>query len=339
MTCSRLLPLISLGLALTALGCSQAAPPSTGTGTPEAQSESQASAAGDRLKVVTTFPPMYWFTKAVAGDAAEVEVIVPPGAEVHEYQATPAAVQAIAQADVLVTNGLGLEEFLETTLRNAQNANLKTVVASEGIQALGEISPTVLVSDTGSEHGGHDHDHEGEASAEAHSHAAGNPHVWIDPVLAQQQITQIRDGLIAADPANGSTYETNAAAYLQQVQQLHQDYETRLKPVQGCTFITFHDAYPYLANRYQLQQVAVVQIPEDSLSPSDIQATIDAVKRYDAKALLGEPGVDNKLLASLSQDLKLTLREVDPLESGPLDPQHYLTTMAQNLQTLEAACQ
>lgn len=337
MTCSRLLPLISLGLALTAVGCSQATPPSASTGTPEAQSETQASAAADRLKVVTTFPPMYWFTKAVAGDAAEVEVIVPPGAEVHEYQATPAAVQAIAQADVLVTNGLGLEEFLETTLRNAQNANLKTVVASEGIQALGEISPTVLVADASS--GAHDHDHEGEATAEAHSHTAGNPHVWIDPVLAQQQITQIRDGLIAADPANRSTYETNAAVYLQQVQQLHQTYETRLKPLQGCTFVTFHDAYPYLANRYQLQQVAVVQIPEDSLSPGDIQTTIDAVKRYDAKALLGEPGVDNKLLASLSQDLKLTLREVDPLESGPLDPQHYLTTMAQNLQTLEAACQ
>lgn len=333
MTCSRLLPLISLGLALTALGCSQATPP----GTPDAQSETQPSAAGDRLKVVTTFPPMYWFTKAVAGDAAEVEVIVPPGTEVHEYQATPATVQAIAQADVLVTNGLGLEEFLETTLRNAQNANLKTVVASEGIQALGEVSPTVLVSDASS--GDHDHDHGNEASAEAHSHRAGNPHVWIDPVLAQQQIAQIRDGLIAADPTNRRTYETNAAAYLQQLQQLHQDYETRLKPLQGCTFVTFHDAYPYLANRYQLQQVAVVQIPEDSLSPADIQTTIDAVKRYDAKALLGEPGVDNKLLASLSQDLKLTLREVDPLESGPLDPQHYLTAMAQNLQTLEAACQ
>lgn len=337
MTCSRLLPLMSLGLVLTALGCGQTAPTATNAGAPGSEPAAQEAAGGDRLKVVTTFPPMYWFTKAVAGDAAEVEVIVPPGAEVHEYQATPAAVQAIAQADVLVTNGLGLEEFLETTLRNAQNANLKTVVASEGMQALGEISPTVLVSDTGS--GEHDHDHEGEATAEAHAHTAGNPHVWIDPVLAQQQIATIRDGLIAADPANRSTYETNAAAYLQQVQQLHQTFETRLKPFQGCTFVTFHDAYPYLANRYQLQQVAVVQIPEDSLSPADIQTTLAAVKRYDAKALLGEPGVDNKLLTSLSQDLNLTLREVDPLESGPLDPQHYLTAMAQNLQTLEMACQ
>jgi zinc/manganese transport system substrate-binding protein len=87
-----------------------------------------------------------------------------------------------------------------------------------------------------------------------------------------------------------------------------------------------------------LKQVAVVEIPEDQLSPADVQNAVNAVKQYNVKALFGEPGTDNKLLQGLSQDLNLTLRPLDSLESGPLDPQHYFTAMKANLQTLESAC-
>ncbi len=95
----------------------------------------------------------------------------------------------------------------------------------------------------------------------------------------------------------------------------------------NCTFITFHDAFPYLAKRYNLKQVAVVQIPEDQLSPTDVQNAVKAVKQYKVKALFSEPGVDNKLLTSLSQDLNLTLQTLDSLETGETDPQHYFKAM------------
>ena len=106
------MPLLGLLLLLPSTGCNQLNFP------PPSQAQN-ASATPAQLKVVATFLPMYWFTKAVARDLAKVEVLVPPGTEVHEYQATPANVQAIAQADVLVKNGLGLEEFLEGTVKNA----------------------------------------------------------------------------------------------------------------------------------------------------------------------------------------------------------------------------
>jgi zinc/manganese transport system substrate-binding protein len=93
-----------------------------------------------------------------------------------------------------------------------------------------------------------------------------------------------------------------------------------------------------LAKRYQLKQVAVVEIPEDQLSPTDVQKAVAAVKQYKVKALFGEPGVDNKLLQSLSKDLNLTLRPLDSLETGSTDPQYYFTAMKTNLQTLESAC-
>lgn len=303
--------LLSILLLLATTGCNRST---------SSKSFAQPVGGKEQLALVTTFLPMYWFTKAVAGTSAKVEIIVPPGTEVHEYQATPANVQAIAQADVLVKNGLGLEEFLEDTVKNAGNSQLKQIDASNSIQAL-KPSPIVNTNNT------HQHEHE-----------AGNPHVWLDPVLAKQQVGNIRDGLIAADPKNKAIYQANAQTYIQQLEALDRKFRQRLEKYPDCTFVTFHDAYPYLAKRYQLKQVAVVEIPEDQLSPQDIQTAIAAVKQYKVKALFGEPGVDNKLLQSLSQDLNLTLSPLDSLENGSIDPQHYFTAMKANLQTLELAC-
>ncbi|MDP5337405.1 MAG: zinc ABC transporter substrate-binding protein, partial [Nodularia sp. (in: cyanobacteria)] len=120
---------------------------------------------------------------------------------------------------------------------------------------------------------------------------------------------------------------------------LDQEFQQTLQKTPNCTFITFHDAFPYLAQRYNLKQVAVVQLPEDQLSPADVQKAVKAVKKYNAKALFSEAGVDNKLLTSLAQDLNVTVRNLDPLEtSDDRNPQYYFQAMKTNLQTLEAGC-
>jgi zinc/manganese transport system substrate-binding protein len=308
-------------------GCSQSNQDQGASTEQSSQAQTTAStpvAQLEKTKVVTTFLPIYLFTKAVAGNVADVEILVPPGTEVHEYQATPENVKAIATANVLVKNGLALEEFLENTVKNAENSKLTEIDASKGIKPLNEISPVVRTTEEEK-----DHDHE---------HAQGNPHVWLDPVLAKQQVTNIRDGLIAADPANKVTYEANAAAYIKELESLNSEFRQTLQKTPSCTFVTFHDAFPYLAQRYNLKQVAVVQIPEDQLSPTDVQNAVNAVKKFKVKALFSEPGVDNKLLTSLSKDLKLNLRTLDSLETGETDPQHYFKAMKANLQTLETAC-
>ncbi|MBG1265030.1 metal ABC transporter solute-binding protein, Zn/Mn family [Nostoc sp. WHI] len=312
-----ILPIIALLMLLMAAGCSQS---NRNQGTTEAASTPLAKSG--KTKVVTTFLPIYLFTKAVAGNVADVEILVPPGTEVHEYQATPKNVKAIATANVLVKNGLGFEEFLEDTVKNAQNSKLTEIDASKGIKPLNENSPVVKVSQ----------------EEKDHKHNEGNPHVWLDPVLAKQQVINIRDGLIAADQTNKANYEANAAAYIKELESLNSEFQQTLQKTPSCTFITFHDAFPYLAKRYKLKQVAVVEIPEDQLSPMDVQNAVNAVKKYKVKALFSESGVDNKLLTSLSQDLKLTLQTLDSLETGETDPQHYFKAMKANLQTLETAC-
>ncbi|MDJ0734955.1 MAG: zinc ABC transporter substrate-binding protein [Nostocaceae cyanobacterium] len=283
------------------------------------------SPQSEKIQIVTTFLPMYWFTKAVVGDAANVEILVPPGTEVHEYQATPDNVKTLATANVLVKNGLGLEEFLADTIKNAENSQLKEIDASKGIQALQETSPVEKID---TEHA-HEHNHE---------HSSGNPHVWLDPVLVKQQVNNIRDGIIAADPKNKGIYQANAAVYIKKLDDLHNEFQQTLQNYPNCTFITFHNAYPYIAKRYQIKQVAVVEIPEDQLTPQDIQRTIDAVKKYKVKTLFGEPGVNNKLLKTLSQDLDLTLHPLFSLETGESNPNYYFQAMRDNLQSLESAC-
>jgi zinc transport system substrate-binding protein len=326
-----ILPFMALLMLSVTIGCNQSNSDlgETTEQTPQAQEAAATPANQERTKIVATILPTYLFTKAVAGDAADVSILVPPTTDVHDYQATPDDVKAIASANILVKNGLGLEEFLDSTIKNAENPNLTRIDASQGIQTIDEISP---VDKTVTDTHGHSHGH-------SHDHGDGNPHVWLDPVLAKQQVTNIRDGLIAADPANKAIYTTNAAAYIQELDNLHSEFQQTLQKTPNCTFITFHDAFPYLAQRYNLKQVAVVQIPEDQLSPADVQKAVKAVQKYDAKALFSEPGVDNKLLTSLAQDLNVTVRTLNSLETGGnREPQYYFQTMRSNLQTLADGC-
>ena len=287
-------------------------------------------------KIVTTFLPVHLFTKAVVGDTGEVDILISPGAEVHDYQATPDDAKLLSEADVLVENGLGIEEFLSGLIANAGNSNLQQITASEGIEVIeGEHD-----EHEEEEHNEHGHEeHEGEEHGHGHHHEEGDPHVWLDPVLAQQQVATIRDGLIAIAPNNADSYRSNAEAYIQQLQQLDSEFQQRLAPVKGCNFITFHDAFAYLAQRYGLQQEAIVEIPEDSITPKDIQRVQQAAKEYQVKALLTEPGIEDKRIQQISSDLNLPLEAIDPLESGETDPQYYFQAMRGNLEALSRACQ
>ena len=272
-------------------------------------------------KIVTTFLPVHLFTKAVVGDIGEVDILISPGMEVHDYQATPDDAKLLAQADVLVENGLGIEEFLSGLVANAGNSQLQQINASEGIEVIEE-----------------EHD-EHEEVEHGHHHEEGNPHVWLDPVMAQQQVATIRDGLIAIDPNNADSYRTNADAYIQQLQQLDNEFQQRLAPVAGCNFITFHDAFSYLAQRYGLKQKAIVETPEDSITPKNIQRAQQTASQYQVKALLTQPGIEDKRIQQISSDLNLPLEAIDPLESGETDPQYYFQAMRENLEALSRACQ
>jgi zinc transport system substrate-binding protein len=268
------------------------------------------------LTVVATFIPIYEFTKAVAGDKVQVEILIPPGSEVHDYQTKPEDLKKLARAKLLIKNGLGLDDFVDGLVSSSESKELKVINSSQGVKTLGPIGSLVSI-------------------AKSEKEGPSNPHIWLDPVRVQQQVKNIRDALTAVDPGNGETYKSNANAYVRKLQVLDGEFKKSLASVGKKEFITFHDAFSYLADRYGLKQLAIIAIPEDELTPEDVRKTVLAIKKYKVKALLSEPGVDNKLFTTLSKDLDIQVKIIDSLENGTLDPDYYFKVMRENLAVLK----
>jgi zinc/manganese transport system substrate-binding protein len=318
---SRYLRRCSLLLvSLTAIGLG-----ACGTGSPTISASP--SEETQRLKVITTFIPVTNFTKAVAGDRAEVTQLLPTNVGPHDYQAKPEDVQTLARGNVIVKNGLGMEEFLGDLLKNAGNANLKVIDSSKDIQPIANEE----------KHEHHDHEKTSEAG---HNHGAFNPHIYLDPKRAIKQVENIRDGLITADPEGKTTYDKNATAYIEKLKKLDGEIAQKLQPFAGKSFVTYHDFAPYFAQSYNLKAEFLVDVPEDNASPEDVKRVINAAKQSNLKTLLTESQAVGSPFAALAKDLKVKVSTFDPLETSngeALRPDYYLTTMRQNLQNLESA--
>ncbi|MFM1811614.1 MAG: hypothetical protein RLZZ336_552 [Cyanobacteriota bacterium] len=295
---------ITLSLLLAACGAPQQKP--------------ESSASSSKLPVVTTFLPITLFTRAVAGDCATVTALIPPNTGPHEFQAKPGDLAALRQARVLVKNGLEMEEFLDKLVASAGNSQLAVIDSSRGIATIN--SP---------EEHGPDHDH---------SHGEVNPHLWLDPLRAVQQVETIRDGLIKADPSCAEGYKRNAAAYTAELRALNDELSAQLKPYRGKTFIAFHDFAPYFAQRYNLKADFLVDVPELNPSPADLQRVAAEVRQTELKALLSEPQEGQRSFNTLAKDLGIKISVFDPLETGSdqsaNDPKTYFVVMRRNVADL-----
>ncbi|MFN5514376.1 MAG: metal ABC transporter solute-binding protein, Zn/Mn family, partial [Cyanobacteriota bacterium] len=269
-----------------------------------------------------------------AGERAEVTQLLPANLSPHDYQAKPEDAQKLAKANVLVKNGLEMEDFLDGLVKNASNPSLRVIDSSEGV--------AVIETDLGGGHA-HDHDHdepENNPAQPRHQHGKHNPHIWLDPKRAIQQVENIRDGLIAADPEGKAIYTANAGAYIQQLQELDAETARRLAPYAGKTFVAFHDFAPYFAQSYNLKATFLVDVPEENPAPGDVKRVMDTVKGTNLKTLLTEPQSGKDAFSALAKDLKVKVSVFDPLETGgpeALEQDYYLSAMRRNVDHLATA--
>ena len=288
-------------------------------------------ASSQKLQVVTTILTTTLFTKAVAGDCAQVSSLLPAGADSHAHQARPQDVASLGKAQVLVINGLGMESFLEPVLKGAENKELITIDSSTGIKP--------LAMQEEDDHG-HGHDHHDHGHAHGDGEEAVNPHVWLDPTLAAKQVETIRDGLMKADPSCADGYRNRADAYITKLQQLDSELAAELAPFQGRTVVSFHEALPYFTRRYGLSDEALVTLPEDQPSPADVQRINQVLKANNIAGVLTEPGGGSAALQSLAKDLTLRLEVFDPLELVPeaskRTPELYIEVMRRNGEAVKA---
>ena len=264
-----------------------------------------------KLNVVATFLPMTLFTEAVAGECATVTALIPPNLGPHDFQATPSDIAALSNASVLVKNGLGMEYFLDKLTASAENDSLKVIDTSRGVAVI---------------------------ESEEEDHGEVNPHIWLDPLRAVQQVENIRDGLVNADPGCTDGYTQRAAAYTEKLKGLNTTFANQLKPFRGQTFIAFHDFAPYFAERYDLKAEFVVDVPEMNPTPADLQRVSNLVEESQLKALLSEPQEGDRSFNALAEDLGVNVVTFDPLETGSEEaskqPDTYFKVMGRNVAAL-----
>ncbi|MCX5928276.1 MAG: zinc ABC transporter substrate-binding protein, partial [Synechococcus sp. LacPavin_0920_WC12_MAG_50_7] len=242
-----------------------------------------------------------------------------------DFQAKPADLIALRQAKLLVKNGLGMENFLTKLINSAGNKDLLVIDSSRGITTL----------DSPEKEGHSEQDH----SNYSHSnHGEVNPHIWLDPLRAINQVENIRDGLVKAYPSCAASYRSNAATYVAKLKTLNAEITNQLNPYQGKTFVAFHDFAPYFANRYKLKADFLVDVPELNPSPADLLRVAADVKRSQLKALLSEPQEGERSFNALAKDLGVKVSVFDSMETGSLqaslNPATYFKVMRSNVADL-----
>jgi ABC-type Zn uptake system ZnuABC Zn-binding protein ZnuA len=226
------------------------------------------------LKVVATTTVFADLVRNVGGDRISVDPIIPAGAGPEDYEPKPDDARKLADADLIVSNGVGLDDFLDDLIEAAGEGSAARLVLGEGLE-------TIMV--------------EGEA----------NPHFWLDPsIVADHYIPAISEKLVELDPAGADVFEANATAYATQVRQLDDANRAKIEgiPVENRKLVTFHDAFPYFARHYGFEEVGVIlENVGQEPTASELAALVETVKGAAVKAVFSE--------AQFSPDLSRTLAE------------------------------
>ncbi len=237
----------------------------------------------NRLRVVTSLELFADMVRNVAGERAEVTALLPAGADPHTYELSPGRVVDVARADLAFVNGPGLEGSLRAVID--ENAGGPVDVLTDGLEIV-----------------------------------AGNPHLWLDPMLAINYVQSILLALAASDPEGATEYAANAAAYADELLAVDAEIEAALAsiPPERRKLVTFHNAFPYLARRYGLEVVAVV-VPSPGQEPSAraIADLIDAIEAQNVPAVYKEPQFSADVLESAADEAGV--RVLDLLSDAYID--------------------
>lgn len=279
----------------------------------------------DRLHIVTTFTPLYIFTKNVVQDTALVENLLPSGVGPHDYSFTPSDLVKIARADVVVKQGRGLDDWVDGAIEAAGRNDIRVIVASEGIEP--HTGPAAVDISTGAILSTPD-DYFLKPVPE-------DPHLWIDPFLAMREVERIRDGLMMIDGENSLNYAKNAEEYMLRLLALDAEVRQALDILPKRDFVTFHPAFRYFAYEYGLREVAVIEeVPGGEPSPTDLVKLVDDVKSIGVNVIFSEPQFSPKIVQTLAQDYGLRVAELDPMETGELDVGYYELVTRKNVNAI-----
>ncbi len=288
----------------------------------------KAPAVTDKVSVVASFYPLYFFAQEIGGDKADVRNITPAGAEPHDYEPTPQDLVMIQNSNLLVLNGAGLESW---------GADILTSVPAEKVVIAGEVFATL----EGEVHEDEEHEEEDESEAEER---VADPHVWLSPEIAIRIVDRIEQGYAKIDPENAQYYADNATSLTSRIAELDTKYRQGLAQCISRDIVTSHAAFGYLAQEFDLRQVPISGLsPEEEPSTRELAEIADFAKTNNFTYIFFESLASPKLSQAIATEVGAQTLVLDPIEgltaSDIASGNNYFTVMENNLVNLQTALQ
>lgn len=313
---------------VVAFGAALASAPNALAEQPDAiPSVASATAA---LHVVVTIPPLKGMVSPLLPAGSEVRSLMPPGRGEHGFEFTPGDLAALAKADIVVLVGLGLEVRVEKELK--EHPVEGRVVLNLG-EALGLKQGERLA-------GHHEHSHEQGDHGE-HSPAWVDQHVWLDPVLVESLIPKVKNAIASGIERHAPSTQAAATAkaaldqaeidWTKQVAGVNERYTSRLAPLKGRVFITHHNAFSRLADRYGLHATSIRELEGTEPTPGEIASAVLAIRKEHARVVFVEPQMNKAVPTKIADVAKVKVGVLDPLGEG-----NWIELMDRNLGALVA---
>jgi zinc transport system substrate-binding protein len=270
-----------------------------------------------KINAIASFYPLYDFAKQVGQDKVDVQLLVPTGVEPHDWEPTIQDVQQMQKSNLIIINGIGFENWVHSL----EELNYSGTIVDTSIGII--IRDSEIID----EHETDEHDHE-----------SGDPHIWLNPVLAKIQVQNIADSFSQQDPQNQQFYQTNAKSYIKKLDNL--DNKIR-KELSTCNrdFIAFHDAFSYFADEYELHQHTIISSNDPHAEPTakTLENVINTARELQIQIIFTEESVDTRVSNVIANEISGKILVLSPIETG-IDG-NYISRMTQNLDNLkEALC-
>ena len=305
-------------------------------GSAASPSPSESSEAAADYTVIATTSVFADLAQLALGNNVTIETIVPAGVDVHTFEPSPADAQKLAGADLIVMNGLGLDEWALSLLEAAGKSEEDVLELAEGID---ESNAWVYLE--GEEHDEEEGEEHSEEEGEEHGHGGTDPHIWLDPKGAAIYVNRIAARVAAELPERAAAIESARDAGLAEIAALDEELRVGFAAVEASArkIVTFHDAFGYFARAYGIEIVGVaVEAPGQEPSAKEIAALIDAIKAAGVTSVFSEAQFPSKVLDQVAAETGATVLEnlySDALGDAPANS--YLGAMRANASAILAS--
>jgi zinc transport system substrate-binding protein len=285
-----------------------------------------------KLQVVTSATFLYEFTQNIGKEMVDVTLLVPMGADPHDWEPTIRDTERLQRSDVIIVNGIGYEHWIGSLELTGIAGIL--VDTSNGISTLDSAKHDEEKHDEEK----HDEEKHDEEKHDEEKHGALDPHIWLNPVYAQLQVKNIANALSNSDPMNKNHYQSNAEIYNQELNLLDAKIRTELS---GCKtdFITFHDAFSYFSEEYDLTQHTIISSTDShgEVTLQTLENIISLARELNIKIIFAEESASTKTSQVIADEIGGKVLVLSPLEI--VSDETYVEKMTQNLESLkEALC-